>query len=108
VEKPPQFSVGVEPKYKKKKKKKGLGFGGGWTTPQNQNWRGCEDKYQSSMIDVAEESSIADDVADLLECVGEYQPKPQPERLCFKTPVSAMARSKRTRTGGRVWSFGSP
>ncbi|XP_062144944.1 GATA transcription factor 5 isoform X2 [Alnus glutinosa] len=36
------------------------------------------------------------------------EPEPQPERTCFKTPVPAKARSKRTRTGGRVWSFGSP
>ncbi|KAJ7953078.1 GATA transcription factor [Quillaja saponaria] len=27
---------------------------------------------------------------------------------CFKPPVPAKARSKRTRTGGRVWSLGSP
>lgn len=36
------------------------------------------------------------------------EPEPEPERPCFKTPVPAKARSKRTRTGGRVWSFGSP
>ncbi|KAH7519959.1 hypothetical protein FEM48_Zijuj08G0092600 [Ziziphus jujuba var. spinosa] len=27
---------------------------------------------------------------------------------CFKIPVPAKARSKRTRTGGRIWSLGSP
>ncbi|KAK4758768.1 hypothetical protein SAY87_020069 [Trapa incisa] len=31
-----------------------------------------------------------------------------PERPFFTTPVPAKARSKRTRTGGRVWSLGSP
>ncbi|XP_059437623.1 GATA transcription factor 5 [Corylus avellana] len=36
------------------------------------------------------------------------EPEPEPERPYFKTPVPAKARSKRTRTGGRVWSFGSP
>uniref|UniRef100_A0A803PFK1 GATA transcription factor n=1 Tax=Cannabis sativa TaxID=3483 RepID=A0A803PFK1_CANSA len=39
-------------------------------------------------------------------------PEPQmvtiPEKPCFSTPVPAKARSKRTRTGGRVWSMGSP
>ncbi|KAF3440758.1 hypothetical protein FNV43_RR19044 [Rhamnella rubrinervis] len=39
--------------------------------------------------------------------------EPEPEiplsvDSCFKTPVPAKARSKRTRTGGRVWSLGSP
>ncbi|GMY12167.1 GATA transcription factor 5-like [Fagus crenata] len=40
--------------------------------------------------------------------------EPEPEtpsdetKPCFKTPVPAKARSKRTRTGGRVWSLGSP
>ncbi|KAK4780402.1 hypothetical protein SAY87_016508 [Trapa incisa] len=29
------------------------------------------------------------------------------ERTCFKTPVPAKARSKRARTGGRVWSLSS-
>lgn len=29
------------------------------------------------------------------------------EKPCFKTPIPAKARSKRTRTGGRVWSLGS-
>lgn len=38
---------------------------------------------------------------------------PEPEiplsvNACFTTPVPAKARSKRTRTGGRVWSLGSP
>ncbi|KAJ7944206.1 GATA transcription factor [Quillaja saponaria] len=38
---------------------------------------------------------------------------PEPEtpvshKPCFKSPVPAKARSKRTRTGGRVWSLGSP
>ncbi|KAL4644278.1 hypothetical protein ACB092_02G153200 [Castanea dentata] len=36
------------------------------------------------------------------------EPEPEPEKPCFKTPVPARARSKRTRTGGRVWSLGSP
>ncbi|GAV75912.1 GATA domain-containing protein [Cephalotus follicularis] len=41
------------------------------------------------------------------------RPKPEPEapiteKPCFKTPVPAKARSKRRRTGGRVWSLGSP
>ena len=36
------------------------------------------------------------------------EPEPEPEKPCFKTPVPAKARSKRTRTGGRVWSLGSP
>ncbi|XP_062102514.1 GATA transcription factor 5-like [Humulus lupulus] len=31
-----------------------------------------------------------------------------PEQPCFSTPVPAKARSKRARTGGRVWSLGSP
>ncbi|GMI67856.1 GATA transcription factor 5 [Hibiscus trionum] len=39
-------------------------------------------------------------------------PKPEPEpavATCFKTPVPGKARSKRSRTGGRVWSLvGSP
>ncbi|KAB1216677.1 GATA transcription factor 5 [Morella rubra] len=37
-------------------------------------------------------------------------PEPEPDlaKPCFKTPVPAKARSKRTRTGGRVWSFKSP
>ncbi|XP_010550443.1 PREDICTED: GATA transcription factor 5 isoform X2 [Tarenaya hassleriana] len=33
---------------------------------------------------------------------------PVNEESCFKAPVPAKARSKRARTGGRVWSFGSP
>ncbi|XP_028774617.1 GATA transcription factor 5-like [Neltuma alba] len=41
------------------------------------------------------------------------EPRPEPDsRLsthpCFKTPVPAKARSKRTRTGVRVWPFRSP
>lgn len=35
-------------------------------------------------------------------------PEPEPLKPCFKSPVPAKARSKRTRTGGRVWSLGSP
>lgn len=31
-----------------------------------------------------------------------------PEKPCFTTPIPAKARSKRARTGGRVWSLGSP
>lgn len=41
----------------------------------------------------------------------EKEPEPEiplPVESCFKTPVPAKARSKRTRTGGRVWSLGSP
>lgn len=34
--------------------------------------------------------------------------KPGLTKPCFKTPVPAKARSKRTRTGVRVWSLGSP
>ncbi|XVF62143.1 hypothetical protein PTKIN_Ptkin08bG0193300 [Pterospermum kingtungense] len=34
--------------------------------------------------------------------------KPAPTTTCFQTPVPAKARSKRTRTGGRVWSLVSP
>lgn len=37
------------------------------------------------------------------------EPKPSvPEKPCFTTPIPAKARSKRARTGGRVWSLGSP
>lgn len=38
----------------------------------------------------------------------EKRPEPEALKPCFKTPVPAKARSKRTRTGGRVWSLGSP
>lgn len=41
----------------------------------------------------------------------ENRPEPQKQVLtepCFKTPVPAKARSKRTRTGVRVWPLGSP
>ncbi|XP_057491483.1 GATA transcription factor 5 [Actinidia eriantha] len=33
---------------------------------------------------------------------------PVPNKPCFTTPVQTKARSKRARTGGRVWSLGSP
>ncbi|KAG6647098.1 GATA transcription factor 5 isoform X1 [Carya illinoinensis] len=36
------------------------------------------------------------------------EPEPEPVKPYFKTPVPAKARSKRTRTGGRVWSLRSP
>ncbi|KAL6224532.1 hypothetical protein ACLB2K_003387 [Fragaria x ananassa] len=38
----------------------------------------------------------------------EKRPEPEALKPCFKTPVPAKARSKRTRTGCRVWSLGSP
>ncbi|KAF5480156.1 hypothetical protein F2P56_000922 [Juglans regia] len=33
------------------------------------------------------------------------EPKPKLVKQCFKTPVPTKARSKRMRTGGRVWSL---
>ncbi|XP_057978293.1 GATA transcription factor 5 [Malania oleifera] len=38
----------------------------------------------------------------------EKRPEPEAPKPCFATPVPAKARSKRVRTGGRVWSLGSP
>ncbi|XP_061345659.1 GATA transcription factor 5-like [Gastrolobium bilobum] len=45
------------------------------------------------------------------KCLVAKEPEPGsnvPNQPCFKTPVQTKARSKRTRTGVRVWPLGSP